>query len=100
MLGEAMMSYRRAMELDPNNTTAHSNLLCTLHYCAGITPAALAEAHAEFNRRHAAYLSSAAVRDRGTAHAVIGPVWALSLPIWDATRWAALWSACWRTSTA
>ena len=62
ILGEAMMSYRRALELEPGDMIAHSNLLCTLHYGAGITPAALAEAHAEFNRRHAAYLSSAAVR--------------------------------------
>jgi protein O-GlcNAc transferase len=64
MLGEAIKSYRRALELEPDNTIAHSNLLCTLHYGAGITPAALAEAHAEFNRRHAAHFSSAAVRHK------------------------------------
>ena len=53
---EAVACYRRALELKPDYAVAHDNLLCTLHYCAGITPAALAEAHAEFDRRHAAPL--------------------------------------------
>jgi predicted O-linked N-acetylglucosamine transferase (SPINDLY family) len=34
----------------------------TLQYCAGATPAALAEAHAEYDRQHAASLGGAAVR--------------------------------------
>jgi predicted O-linked N-acetylglucosamine transferase (SPINDLY family) len=59
-LDGALASYRRALELSPDNTTAHSNLLFTLQYCPGITPAALAEAHAEFDRRHAEPLRAAA----------------------------------------
>jgi predicted O-linked N-acetylglucosamine transferase (SPINDLY family) len=53
---EAVACYRRALELEPSFAQAHSNILMTLQYRAGITPAALAEAHAEFERRHAAPL--------------------------------------------
>jgi predicted O-linked N-acetylglucosamine transferase (SPINDLY family) len=56
MLDEALACYRRALELEPAFAEAHSNLLFTLQYCPGVTPAALAEAHAEFDRRHAAPL--------------------------------------------
>jgi protein O-GlcNAc transferase len=52
-LDEAIACYRRALELKPDSTVAHSNLLLTLQYCAGVTPAALAEAHAEYERQHA-----------------------------------------------
>jgi predicted O-linked N-acetylglucosamine transferase (SPINDLY family) len=55
---EAIACCRRALELKPQLAEAHSNLLLTLHYCPGVTPAALAEAHAEFDRRHAASLGS------------------------------------------
>ena len=58
-LDEAIACYRRALELKPDYAEAHSNLLCTLQYCAGVTPAALAEAHAEYDRRHAAPLRGA-----------------------------------------
>jgi protein O-GlcNAc transferase len=58
-LDEAIASYQRALQLRSNYPAAHSNLLYTLHYCPGVTPAALAEAHAEFDRRHAAHLSDA-----------------------------------------
>lgn len=60
LLNEALACYRRAIERDPGRTTAHSNLLDTMQYVAGITPADLAEAHAEFDRRHAARLAPAA----------------------------------------
>jgi len=56
---EALACYRRALELNPHYALAHSSLLLTLQYCPGITPAALAEAHAEFDRRHAAPLRAA-----------------------------------------
>ena len=52
-LDEAVACYRRALELKPNLAWIHSNLLMTLQYCAGVTPAALAEAHAEYDREHA-----------------------------------------------
>ncbi len=61
-LDEAIACYRRALELKPDFAEAHSNLLYTLHYCTGVTPAALAEAHAEYDRRHAAPLFEAAAR--------------------------------------
>lgn len=53
---EAVASYRRAVALDPGNAWLHSNLLLTLSYCPGMTAAQLAEAHAEFEQRHAAPL--------------------------------------------
>ena len=67
---EALASYRRALELKLDLALAHSNLLLALHYRATVTPAALAEAHAEFDRRHAAFLRSAlAPHDRaGDGH--------------------------------
>jgi predicted O-linked N-acetylglucosamine transferase (SPINDLY family) len=61
-LDEAIAAYRRALELKPDFAKAHSNLLLTLHYCAGATPAALAEAHAEFDRLHAARLRGSSSR--------------------------------------
>ena len=68
-LDEALACYRRALELKPDFVSAHNNLLCALQYCTGVTPAALAEAHAEYDRRHAAPLRGAFaqhenVRDR------------------------------------
>ena len=68
-LDEAVACYRRALELKPDFAEAHSNLLLALQYCPGVTPAALAEAHAEYDRRHAASLRGALaqhenVRDR------------------------------------
>jgi len=58
-LDDAVACYRRALELKPDYAVAHSNLLFALQYCADVTPAALAEAHAEFDRRHAAPLRGA-----------------------------------------
>jgi predicted O-linked N-acetylglucosamine transferase (SPINDLY family) len=58
-LEEAVACYRRALELKPDLAEAHSNLLLALQYCAGVTPGALAEAHAEYDRQHAAPLGGA-----------------------------------------
>ena len=55
-LDEALACYRRALELKPDYAETHSNLLFTLQYRVAVTPAALAEAHAEYDRRHAAPL--------------------------------------------
>jgi protein O-GlcNAc transferase len=55
-LDEALPCYRRALELRPDFADVHSNWLFTLHYRPGITLAELADAHAEFERRHAAPL--------------------------------------------
>jgi predicted O-linked N-acetylglucosamine transferase (SPINDLY family) len=56
---EAVSCYRRALELKPDFAKAHSNLLFGLQYCSGVTPAALAHAHAEYDRRYAAPLRNA-----------------------------------------
>jgi protein O-GlcNAc transferase len=61
-LDEAVACYHRALELEPDHAAVHSNLLATLHYCPGVTPAALAEAHAEYDRRHAAPVGVAVAR--------------------------------------
>ncbi len=55
-LDEALACYRRALELKTDYAKAHSNLLMALQYCSGVTPSALAEAHAEYDRQHAARL--------------------------------------------
>jgi predicted O-linked N-acetylglucosamine transferase (SPINDLY family) len=60
-LDEAVACHRRALELKPDYAEAHSNLLFDLQYCPGVTPEALAAAHAEYDRRHAASLRGAFV---------------------------------------
>ena len=50
---EALASYRRSLELKPDFAAVHSNLIFSLNYRPGVTLAELAEAHAEFDRRHA-----------------------------------------------
>ena len=61
-LDQAIACYRRALELKADYAVAHSNLLYTLQYCTGVTPEALAEAHAAYERQHAAPLSGAVPR--------------------------------------
>jgi predicted O-linked N-acetylglucosamine transferase (SPINDLY family) len=58
-LDEALACYRQALRFDPKNVQAHNNLLFALHNRSGITSAELAEAHAEFERQHAAPLRAA-----------------------------------------
>ncbi len=65
---EAVACYRKALELKPDCAEAHSNLLLSLQYCADATPAALAEAHAEYDRRHAAPLGVALTQYAGADH--------------------------------
>ena len=84
-LDEAVACYRRALELKPDYTVAHNNLLCALQYCAGVTPAALAEAHAEYDRCFAAPLRAVA-RHEHSALPIARSVWALFRPIWGGIR--------------
>jgi protein O-GlcNAc transferase len=53
---EAVAHYRRALELKPDDVTTHSSLLLALQYQPDVTLAGLADAHAEFERQHAATL--------------------------------------------
>ena len=55
-LDEAIAACRRALDLKPDYVAAHNNLLLALHYHPASTLATLAEAHADFDRRHAAPL--------------------------------------------
>jgi predicted O-linked N-acetylglucosamine transferase (SPINDLY family) len=69
LLDEAIASFRRAMELKPEDAQAHSNLLQALQYYSDSTLSTLAEAHDEYQSRHAAGLLSPVppvtpVRDR------------------------------------
>lgn len=52
----AMDCYRRALQLRPDLAGVHSNYLLTRHYQPGMTPRELSDAHAEYERRHAAPL--------------------------------------------
>jgi predicted O-linked N-acetylglucosamine transferase (SPINDLY family) len=52
-LDEAIACYRRALEIKPDDADVRSNLIFSLHYRPGVTLAALAEAHAEYDHRHA-----------------------------------------------
>jgi tetratricopeptide (TPR) repeat protein len=53
---EAIDCYRRALQLRPKYAVAHSDMLVALHYRSGITLKALANAHAQYEERHAAPL--------------------------------------------
>jgi len=55
-LDEALACYHRALEIKPDFPDVRSNLVFTLQYRPGISLAELAEAHAEYDRRHAAPL--------------------------------------------
>ena len=55
-LDEAISCYHRALELRPDYATSHSNLLCALQYRPSVTVRELAEAHADFQQRHASPL--------------------------------------------
>ena len=55
-MADAVASYLQALELKPDFATARSNLLFALQYRAGVTLSELAEAHAEYDRLHAAPL--------------------------------------------
>ena len=57
-LDDALGNYQHALQLRPNYATAHSNLLFTLNYVDGITPAEILARHCEFNQRYAAEFAS------------------------------------------
>jgi len=52
-IDEALACYRRVLEIKPDFADVRSNMIFSLNYRPGITLAELAEAHAEFDRRHA-----------------------------------------------
>ena len=58
-LDEAIASFRRALDLKPDFVAAHSNLLLALQYRPGVTASELDDAHAKFERVHAAPLRAA-----------------------------------------
>jgi predicted O-linked N-acetylglucosamine transferase (SPINDLY family) len=58
-LDVAAACYEEAVQLDPDSAAAHSNFLLCQQFRPGVTPAQLAEAHAEWDRRHARPLQSA-----------------------------------------
>jgi protein O-GlcNAc transferase len=64
---EAIAALRKALAMRPDFVTAHHNLLMTMQYDPGTTPAQLLEAHLEFDRRFAAALMPAVLRHRNTA---------------------------------
>jgi predicted O-linked N-acetylglucosamine transferase (SPINDLY family) len=56
LLDEAVACYERAMQLKPDSAEIHSSLLATLQYRAGVTARELIDAHAQYQRVHAAPL--------------------------------------------
>ncbi|MBL8200629.1 MAG: tetratricopeptide repeat protein [Chromatiales bacterium] len=50
---EALQSYRKVLELEPNVAPAHSNLLLTMHYVSGLAPGEIFAEHQRFGRLHA-----------------------------------------------
>jgi predicted O-linked N-acetylglucosamine transferase (SPINDLY family) len=50
---EARTSYRKVMEIAPNQSISHSNLLLTLHYSTDTGPEEMAEEHRRWGRLHA-----------------------------------------------
>jgi len=56
---QAAAWWAKALELDPANAAAHSNLLLSLHYLPGYTPAAIFAEHQRWAQRHAAPLAAA-----------------------------------------
>jgi predicted O-linked N-acetylglucosamine transferase (SPINDLY family) len=57
-LAEAITCYRRALEIKSDYVNANHNLLFCLQYRTGVTLSELAEAHADFDCKHAASLHS------------------------------------------
>jgi predicted O-linked N-acetylglucosamine transferase (SPINDLY family) len=54
-IDEAIATFRRALELYPNYTKAHSNLLLTLHYQTNYDPLEVRREHELWAARHADY---------------------------------------------
>jgi predicted O-linked N-acetylglucosamine transferase (SPINDLY family) len=58
-LDDAIACYRRAVALRPDLSYLYSNLLLTLHYHAGFSPADIAREHRAWAERHVAPLTAA-----------------------------------------
>jgi predicted O-linked N-acetylglucosamine transferase (SPINDLY family) len=58
LVAEALAAYRRSLELEPRDALIHSNSLMAMQYQTGITSAALAAAHAQYDARHAVGLQA------------------------------------------
>jgi predicted O-linked N-acetylglucosamine transferase (SPINDLY family) len=56
-LEESLASYRRALELKPDDSHVHSNLLYALSFCHGWDEQAIGQEHRRWNERHAAPLA-------------------------------------------
>lgn len=52
-LEDSTQLYRQAVERHPHFAAAHGNILMNMQYTPGVTPAALAEAHRQWDERHA-----------------------------------------------
>jgi predicted O-linked N-acetylglucosamine transferase (SPINDLY family) len=57
-IDEALACFDSAMTIDPAHASAHSNRLFTLQYRSGVSLRELADAHDQYQRRHAAPLQS------------------------------------------
>jgi predicted O-linked N-acetylglucosamine transferase (SPINDLY family) len=57
-IAEAIACYERALQLEPHANSPQSNLLCCLHYRAGVSLSELAAAHAAYDRTFGAPLRS------------------------------------------
>ena len=57
-IDEALACFDNAMTIDPAHASAHSNRLFTLQYRSGVSLRELADAHDQYQRRHAAPLQS------------------------------------------
>jgi len=57
-LEKAVTCYRRALELKPDYSEAHSNLLFAIECSGDTSPNGLKQAYAEYELRHAAPLKS------------------------------------------
>jgi predicted O-linked N-acetylglucosamine transferase (SPINDLY family) len=56
-LDDAIASYRRAIQCEPANALAYSNLLYTLYFCPGYDSAAILAEHRRWNERFSAPLA-------------------------------------------
>ncbi|MEO8444864.1 MAG: tetratricopeptide repeat protein [Gammaproteobacteria bacterium] len=52
LVDDSLNSFRKVMELEPNASVAHSNLLLTMHYVSAIEPAEIFAEHQRFGRKH------------------------------------------------
>lgn len=53
LVKDALVSYRKIMEMAPNLATSHSNMLLSMHYSTDVGPDEMAEEHRRWGRMHA-----------------------------------------------